>query len=172
MTSVNKKITVKIDKLTKSVENAVTGDSFKTEVLPVSSADLKALKKTDWLFDWKGEVKNNSKVIYKLVIEGNQSVIQGLISLQDRGDHIFMHLIESNRFNRGAKRMYLGVAGNLVAYACKLSFEKGYEGFVSFESKTRLVEHYTLMLGARLLFGNFMAIETKAATKLINRYFP
>ena len=37
-----------------------------------------------------------------------------------------MHLIESNKFNRGAKKVYLGVPGNLVAFACKYSFEKGY----------------------------------------------
>ena len=80
-------------------------------------------------------------MVYKLVILENPNIIQGLISLQDRGDHIFMPLIESSKFNRGDKKIYLGVPGNLVAFACKISFEKGYGGYVSFESKSKLKEH-------------------------------
>ena len=92
--------------------------------------------------------------------------------MQDKGDHIFMHLIESNKFNRGARKVYLGVPGNLVAFACQLSFDKGYAGYLSFESKTKLIIHYQKALGADLLFGNFMAIDTRAAMKLIDQYFP
>ncbi|GAB4030206.1 hypothetical protein [Spirosoma gilvum] len=83
-----------------------------------------------------------------------------------------MALIESSKFNRGAKKLYLGVPGNLVAFACKLSFDKGYAGYVSFESKTKLKDHYQKSLGAHVLFGNVMAIDTKAAHKLVNQYFP
>jgi hypothetical protein len=92
--------------------------------------------------------------------------------LQDKGDHIFMHLIESNKFNRGTRKVYLGVPGNLVAFACKLSFDKGYDGYLSFESKTKLIGHYQKTLGADLLFDNIMAIDTEAAMKLIEQYFP
>ena len=130
------------------------------------------IKKKDWLFDWSSEAKIKDKTVYKLVIVNNPGIIQGLISLQDRGDHIFMHLIESNKFNRGARKIYLGVPGNLVAFACKLSFDKGYEGYVSFESKTKLINHYSQTLGAELLFGNIMAIDTSAAAKLIDQYYP
>ncbi len=163
---------VEIDKLTRSIENAVTSDSFKTQVLELTQNDIKSLKKADWLFDWKTEVKQSNKKVYKLVIVDNPSIIQGLISLQDRSDHIFMPLIESNKFNKGSKKVYLGVPGNLVAFACKLSFDKGYGGYVSFESKTKLIGHYQKSLGAHVLFGNIMAIETKAANKLIEQYFP
>lgn len=163
---------VEIDKLTRSIENAITGDSFKTAVLELTAQDLRKLKKIDWVFDWKQEAKQEDRRVYKLVIVDNESVIQGLVSLQDRGDHIFMPLIESNRFNRGTRKVYLGVPGNLIAFACKQSFERGYEGYVSFESKTRLKEHYQKTLGAHVLFGNFMAINTRAAAKLIEQYFP
>ena len=162
---------IEIDKLTRSIENAISGDSFKTEILELSSADIRKLKKTEWLFEWSVEAKQAEKKVYKLVIEDNPNIIQGLISLEDRGDHIFMSLIESNKFNRGIKKIYLGVPGNLVAFACKISFEKGYQGYVSFESKSKLKEHYKKTLGAHLLFSNFMAIDSKAATKLIDQYF-
>jgi len=83
-----------------------------------------------------------------------------------------MHLIESSSFNRGKRKVYLGVPGNLVAFACKHSFDNGYAGFVSFESKTKLIDHYRESLGAHVLFGNIMAIDTIAAAKLVKQYFP
>ena len=53
-----------------------------------------------------------------------------------------MHLIESAKFNKGKGKMYLGVPGNLVAFACKVSVDKGYEGFVAFDAKSALIKHY------------------------------
>jgi hypothetical protein len=162
---------LEIDKLTRSIENAISGDSFKTEILEIAATDIRKLKKADWLFNSKSEAKLKDRKVYKLVIVDNPNIIQGLISLQDREDHIFMRLIESNKFNRGNKKIYLGVPGNLVAFACKISFEKGYGGYVSFESKSKLKEHYKKTLKAHFLFGNFMAIDSSAAAKLIELYF-
>jgi hypothetical protein len=53
-----------------------------------------------------------------------------------------MSLIESAEFNKGKSKLYRGSAGNLVAFSCKISFEKGYEGVVSFIAKSSLIEHY------------------------------
>ena len=168
----HRRFEIEIDKLTRSIENAISGDCFKTEVLKLSAIDIRKLRKADWLFDWKTEAKHEDKAIYKLTIVDNTNIIQGLISLQDRGDHIFMPLIESSKFNRGAKKLYLGVPANLIAFACKLSFEMGYDGYVSFESKTQLKEHYQNTLGAHVLFGNIMAIDTAAAHRLVIQHFP
>ena len=82
-----------------------------------------------------------------------------------------MHLVENAPFNRGENKVYLGVAGNLVAFACKLSFQRGHEGNIAFVSKTQLIEHYVKTLGAVHFGGRLIIIETKAAIKLINRYF-
>ena len=82
-----------------------------------------------------------------------------------------MHLIESAPFNFGKPKLYEGVPGNLVAFACKESDEKGYEGFVLFFSKTRLIAHYEKTLQAVHVGGHRMVIYADAAAKLINRYF-
>ena len=169
--AINKQVDIIIDKLTRSIENAISGDSFKTEVLKLTPDDLKTIKKEDWLFDWKSEAKNKGKIIYKLVIVHNQNIIQGLVSLQDKGDHIYMHLIESSKFNRGAKKIYLGIPGNLVAFACKLSFDKGYQGFIAFDAKSSLIKHYQKSLYATHFRGLRMFIETNAALRLISQYF-
>ena len=83
-----------------------------------------------------------------------------------------MHLVESAAFNKGKSKVYAGVPGNLVAFACKLSFQRGHDGNVSFHSKTQLVQHYIDSLGAMHVGGRIMIIDTTAALKLINKYFP
>jgi len=43
-----------IDKITESIENAETGESLNTLVLPVTQADLKeTTKKYGWIFVWR-----------------------------------------------------------------------------------------------------------------------
>lgn len=162
-----------IDKLTNSIENVVTGDSFATDITLISTADLKTVqKKNSWRFDWKLEFKQPQREVYKLTIVNNQSVIQGLISLEIKSDHVYMHLVESAPFNKGKAKMYAGVPGNLVAFACRLAFQRGHEGNVSFFSKTQLIQHYTDSLGAMHIGGRIMIIDRIAALKLINKYFP
>jgi hypothetical protein len=73
--------------------------------------------------------------------------------------------------NIGKEKTYLGVPGNLVAFACKLSFQRGGDGYVSFLSKTKLIEHYEKSLGAVHLGGHNMVITTETALKLTNKYF-
>ena len=160
-----------IDKLTNSILNVVTGDSFDTVVSLLAKHELKLIKKKEWLFDWQDEFKDIAKKVYKLTIVENPKVIQGIVSTEDRGDHIFMHLIESAKFNKGKQKVYLGVPGNLVAFACKLSNDNGYKGVVSFFAKTKLIDHYKETLGAKVLFGNQMAIDEINANKLILKYF-
>ena len=161
-----------IDKLTNSIENVVTGDSFATEISILTANDLKtATTKNGWLFNWKDEYKEPARDVYKLTIVNNPTIIQGLLSLEVKSDHVYMHLVESAPFNKGKTKMYSGVPGNLVAFACKLSFQRGHEGNVSFLSKTQLVDHYIKTLGAFHFGGRVMIIETQAALKLINKYF-
>jgi hypothetical protein len=162
-----------IDKLTNSIENVVTGDSFATEISVITKSDIKLITKANgWVFSWRDELKDPRREVFKLTIVNNSSIVQGLISLEVKPDHVYLHLIESAPFNRGKKKMYNGVSGNLVAFACKFSFQRGHEGNLSFLSKTVLIDHYERTLGAFHFGGRVMVIETKAALKLINRYFP
>lgn len=93
------------------------------------------------------------------------------MSISDYGDHFYLHLVESALFNLGRKKLYQGVPGNLFAFACKVSWDKGYEGFVAFQSKTKLIEHYEVALGATHIGGHKMIIFPLAALKLIEQYF-
>ena len=162
----------RIDKLTRSIENVVTGESFPTDVVLLSATDLRLFRPADWAFNWKKEARQAGRQLFKLTTQANPTIIHGLISVEDLGDLVFMHLIESASFNRGQQKQYAGVLGNLVAFACKQSFEANYGGFVVFESKTALIPHYEQQLGATHFRGLRMFIETPAARKLVAQYFP
>ncbi len=161
-----------IDELTNSIKNTISGDSFSTDIIRITKADLKEItKKNGWQFDWKYELKQPERDVFKLTIVNNEKIVQGLISLEVKQDHVYMHLVESAPFNKGKGKIYSGVPGNLVAFACKLSFQRGHEGNVSFISKTQLIDHYVESLGAIHFGGRLMIIETRAASRLINKYF-
>jgi hypothetical protein len=123
------------------------------------------------VFNWRTEIKDRTKQVFKLTTINNPTVIHGLISLTDKGDHIFMNLIESAKFNKGKNKLYRGVAGNLVAFGCKMSFELNYDGVVSFIAKTQLISHYEQTLGAKLFGGNRMFIDMQDALNLTTKYF-
>ena len=161
-----------IDELTNSIKNLISGDSFSTDISRITKADLKNVSKIDgWLFDWRLELKHPERDVYKLTIVNNQNIIQGLVSLEVKTDHVYIHLVESAPFNKGKTKLYAGVPGNLVAFACKLSFQRGHEGNIAFTSKTQLIDHYTESLGAMHVGGRLMIIDSAAALNLINRYF-
>ena len=162
-----------IDQLTNSIVNVISGDNFPTDISILTVDNLKTVtKKNGWQFDWRIEFIDPERDVYKLTIVNNPTVIQGLVSLEIRQDNVFMHLIESAPYNKGKTKLYAGVLGNLVAFACKLSFQRGHEGNVSFLSKSQLINHYIETLGATHFGGQLMVIETQASLKLINKYFP
>ena len=166
------KLDFEVDKVTDSILNTISGDSFRTDISLLTKSDLRLITKSrGWLFDWKYEFNQPEREVYKLTIIDNPGIVQGLISFTVRTDHVYMFLLESAPFNLGIGKLYEGVPGNLVAYVCKVSFQRGGDGFVSFESKTKLINHYVKTLGAYHFGGHLMVIDTIAAKKLVDKYF-
>ena len=80
-----------IDRLTDSILNKISGESFQTEISTLKKSDLKSiLKKNGWNFDWKAEFNDLSKEVYKLTIINNSDIIQGLLSITMETDYIFV----------------------------------------------------------------------------------
>ena len=78
-----------VDKLTDSIENVVSGDRFATGITLITVADLKTVtRKNSWQFDWKHEFRQPNRDVYKLTIVNNEAVIQGLICLEIKSDHV------------------------------------------------------------------------------------
>ncbi len=161
-----------IDSLTNSIVNTFTGDSFETDITRLTKADLKTVtKKKRWSFNWTQELREYDREVYKLTIVNNPAVVRGLISFTVRADNVFMHLVESAPFNIGQNKIYEGVLGNLVAFACKTSFRNNLQGYVSFFFKTILIDHYIRSLGAYHFGGHLKVIMTESAQILVDKYF-
>jgi hypothetical protein len=170
--SINQALDIEIDALTESVVEVSTGEIFKTDVSKVSIDFLKNIhKKNGWKFNWKKESKEENRLIYKLVLVENKSILLGLISFEIKQDHVHIHLIENSPKNVGKIKVYQGIAGNLFAFACKFSSETGFNGVVSFYAKTQLIEHYSVTLGAIMLSYNKMIIPERNAYLLVCKYF-
>lgn len=165
----SKYLDFEIDKLTNSIEQVLTGEMFETEVVRLTT--FSRLIANDWVFDWQHELLQVNHEIFKLITRKDPSIIHGLISITLEDDHVMVQLIESSLFNKGKDKLFSGVAGNLMAFACKSSFEKGFGSYVVFVAKTKLIEHYEKSLGAKRLYGNRMFLDSTAACALVRSYF-
>lgn len=165
-------VNLEIDILSESVIEVSTGKVYQTFSVLAEIDVLKNIKKSNkWKFDWYEEFKNVNRIVYRLSIRDNQKVILGLISLEIFSDHVFVHLVESSPQNVGKGKKYLGIGGNLFAFACKIAYKSKLDGVVVFQAKTKLIEHYSVTLGAVLISKNRMCITKKSAIQLLNKYY-
>ena len=112
---------IEIDKLTNSIVNTISGDSFPTDVHPFSKADLKNVTlKNGWLFKWSNEFKHSDRQVFKLTIQNKPTIIQGLLSISDLKDHFYLNLIESAPFNLGKNKLYKGYKAIYLHLAARL----------------------------------------------------
>lgn len=80
--------------------------------------------------------------------------------------------MENAPWNIGAvTQEFRGVGVHLFAIACKRSFESGFDGFVAFQAKTKLVAYYKQNLGAGRMSENRLYIDLERATHLVDTYF-
>ena len=134
----------------------------------VKNQDLKKIQKTNQLsFDWLKETGNE---IYKIRLENSEKVI-GLLSITDIPEELRVHinLIESSKENIGKNKEFENIAGCLIAFACKIAFLKGYDGFVSLIPKTKLIGHYQKQYGF-ISVGRQMSVFMESSNLLISKY--
>lgn len=164
------RLEILIDGLTRSVIDKNTGISHSTIIKEMDQLYMiSLLSKYHWEFDWKTEFLIDRRNVFSLSLKADESIILGMISLEVFSDHVFVYLVE----RRGKKENpYLGIGGNLFAFACKHSYEKGLNGNVAFLPKPKLKDHFSVTLGAVQLLQGRMGIFESAAQKLIQIYFP
>jgi hypothetical protein len=131
------RIDLRIDEFTDSLQNAKTGESFATDFRRATARDIAKTK--NWLFDWRHELTNNE--VYKLFSKDAPREIQGLISIQDRGDHIWVNLAVLRRTIWA--KLNVTRWRQSLRNCVKISFDKGYEGFVAFLKRKLSSLHIT-----------------------------
>lgn len=131
------------------------------------------LKSNGWSkgFDWFSYLQpQNECTAYKLVVHGNND-IQGLIALCPQENYVIVDLVEKAPHNHEPHVVFVNTADVLFGFACKFSKDLGFEGFISFYSKTVLVNHYIRKYGAYPLGNRKLAIGSVEANRLIELYY-
>ena len=111
-----------------------------------SSTALHMRKYEKWEFDWSDPDLDDCS-IYALFVKGTKQT-QGLIACREYKNqkqtkgYIEVALAEANPKNVGKDGKYKGVGAHLFSIASRLSLDLGYDGYVTFISKTNLVHHY------------------------------
>lgn len=145
-----------------------TQEAIIAEIVPIETKDFKLIKKQKkFSFDWE---LDKPYLCFKLVLKGTNNIL-GLMSIMDYPNElrIEIHLIELSKENKGKDKKIGRIAGCLIAYACRIAFSKGYDGFVSLVPKTELIKHYQEAYGFQQI-GRQLALLDEPSKKLIDKY--
>ena len=131
------------------------------------------LKKDGWNFNWRKLSLEVDSQTFVLRTINSPNCIEGVLQLKLSNGMLVMDALELAPHNIGrVNKRYDYVAGCLIAYACRESFklEGEYKGFLTFVSKTNLINWYVDKYGAELALGQRMFIAWENGEKLINKY--
>ncbi|NGZ42860.1 N-acetyltransferase [Cytophagaceae bacterium 50C-KIRBA] len=151
-----------------NVVEVSTSKIYPIEVLPVESEDYKLLSKTRYFFNWEEE---KTQETYKLVIKGQDDIL-GLISLERIPSEwrIHIRLLCVSLENRGERKIYENIAGNLIAFVSKIAvIEFGEFACVSLRPKSSIAPHYITKYNMNVT-GVTLSLEVPEILDLINRY--
>lgn len=147
---------------------------YDLSVVDVNKSMSDELLSAGWNFDWSidRDKPSDPDIEYYKVGAFVGDELEGLIKYTRRSEELFnfVHLIELAPYNIGRDKTYDGVAGALFAYVALDSLEQGFDGFIVFESKSVLYNHYMLKYGAKPTLGKLLMFDKQTSIKLINDY--
>lgn len=152
---------------------AESGELVEALILKAATKDLPA-KRDGWQFTWKKLGKTEGADCYKLVTVNEPNQVEGMLMLTLlNGEMLYLNNIEVAPRNYGSGGKYDHVVGSLLAFGCYKSFELGknyYLGYLSFDSKTELIELYQNKYGATCAMGQKMFFDPAAGKRLMTKY--
>ncbi len=152
--------------------DVANNELVEVEIVPATSAEM-PLKKDGWNFNWRQLVKEYNTRTFVLRAKEKSLNVEGVLQLRVENDMLIMDLVEIAPHNIGSKnKIFDYVAGCLIAFACRESFqiEGNYQGFLTFNSKTDLIDLYKNKYGAKLISGQRMYIDSDTGLQLIDEY--
>jgi hypothetical protein len=151
------------------ITRKASGELIEVVIGEVRATDLAGIRQNkEFIFDWEFEQTDE---LYKFHLKDDEHQILGLLSVKDYPEELRLHinLIEVIKSQVGKVKTLDNIAGCLLAYACALAFKRGYEGFVSLQPKTRLIDLYQDKYGFRQ-YGRLLAVEYASSKQLIDKY--
>ena len=145
-----------------------TGKLVEAVIVLVEEEDWKIIEK-DKRFGFKW-IKEKKQIVHMIRLAVEKRIL-GLLSIEDIPKELRIHirLIEVNSDDVGRQKDYENIAGCLIAFTCKQSFKKNYDGFVSLYSKTELKKLNTEKYGFEEL-GMNLYTELSNSEDLIKKY--
>ncbi len=146
-----------------------SGNKVEALIEPLAHGDFKMIKRSRMFPNFKWDAEKRNEVV-KIRLK-NSNEILGLMSLTDFKSElwILINLLQSSKDNAGAGKKYEGIAGCLIAYACRQAFKRGYDGTVALEPKTELAKYYTQKYGMKP-FGVHLYTTLENSERLIEEY--
>lgn len=162
------------------LEDMVSGEKYEAVIEPMTANDFKAVKKDKIRFNSFNWNAYKNKEVYKLRLTSEETIL-GLMCLIDHPGEginaVEIELLEVDASNRRGRKKLAHIAGCLIAFACRESFKRGYEGWVFLIPKTYLIEHYPSKYGFTYVPiktpdrpEGFMELNTSSSLKLIKKY--
>ncbi|CAH1202710.1 hypothetical protein PAECIP111893_01895 [Paenibacillus plantiphilus] len=156
--------------------NLQTGESHDVFFQQLTQKDLKLFqifKNKGWVFDWRAPMVEGFEV-FALCTHSQPKIAQGLIASRsnDKPECNFIEVanIESAPHNKyqHSERVFAGVGEHLMAYACKVSVQRGFDGFVQFKSKTTSIGFYE-KIGAKHIGNLTMYFNEYGAATILQK---
>ena len=155
------------------LKDVLSGNNHDAQIIVAQKQDI-PYKKDGWQFTWRRLYRVEGALFYKITIQATPEIVEGMLMLTlINGEMLYLNNIEVAPHNFGSEGRYEHVAGSLLAFGCYKSFELGrkhYLGFLSFDSKTELIELYEKKYGATHAVGQKMFFDPNAGKALIQKY--
>ncbi len=150
------------------VKDTRTGIKYNVDIGLVKNEDYKLLPKKEFFFNWKLE-KNYE--VYKICI-ANDPKILGLVSIRRIPEEYRIHirLLTVSASNKGSKKQYERIIGNLLTFISKLAVKDFAElACISLKPKGAIAQHYIDTSGMNII-GATLSLEILEIFKLIEKF--
>lgn len=151
------------------LEDTLTGQRLPATISRLSRKEVMLIHKSRrFHFKWNKEVEFE---VYGLRIDASGEII-GVVSIERNRDEfaIKVRLIANAKEHTGVGKRLDRIAGSLLAFVCRISFDLGFEGFVYLIPKTQLVKVYRDKYGFRNT-GTSMFSNAYNSKILIQNYY-
>lgn len=159
----------------------VTSERFVNGIIRKGEKKEMPSMQTGWVFNFDKHIKINNSTAYVLVLEKTPTVLEGCFIFELRKkEQPYLAYIEIAPHNKGNKKQYDFVAGCMIAFACKLSIEKGlnyHKGFLTLDvmeekqaNQVKLMALYSKKYKAKAINEKNMVIIPNDGKWLIEQY--
>lgn len=153
------------------IYDALNGKKVAAVIVPAEKSTL-PFKRDGWNFDWLQLIGIEHTGTYVLRLVETPKTIEGILQMRLESGMCIMDLVEIAPHNIGQNKRYEYVAEGLISFACRESFKMAgeYKGYLTFVSKTGLIQWYVSKYGAKQAIGQKMYIDPEKGLELIDKY--